>query len=77
MFVQFRFVTCAKLRLRALIGKFQVTEPQKFYHENFHLKQNLLNLENWSPRNFPAIRYPFSALYETFNNVHTYKLFKY
>ena len=30
MFVQFRLVTCAKLHQRALIGKFQVTEPRKF-----------------------------------------------
>ena len=31
MFVQFRLVTCTKLRWRVLIGKsFHVTEPRKF-----------------------------------------------
>ena len=50
MFVQCGLVTCAKLRQRVLMGKFQVTEPRKFY-----LKQNLLNLENFNPQKFPAI----------------------
>ena len=26
-----------------------ICEPRKFNHENFHLKQNLLNLKNFNP----------------------------
>ena len=32
-----------------------ICEPRKFNHENFCLKQNLLNLENFDPQNFPDI----------------------
>ena len=51
------------------LGMFALNREENFdvmaitsYHKNFNLKQNLFNLENFNPRNFPAIWYAMKSL---------------
>ena len=52
-----KFLAASYIARLSIIVAQLICKPQKFYHENFHLMQNLLNLENFNPQNFLAIRY--------------------